>query len=140
MFVDELKIIFQKKDVKEFRKFGVSVGSFLLVLGLIFAFIPFDHATFPIVAGCTFLLFGFLFPVLLKPFYIIWMSFGAIMGFFVTFLLLILLYYLVFTPVGIVLRILNVKLLEQNIEPNAESYWKMRQEKTYDPVRSEKQY
>jgi len=52
--------------------------------------------------------------------------------------MLVLVFFLVFAPVGIALRILKKDPLDRKIMPDAESYWVKR--KPHDPSRAEKQY
>ena len=54
------------------------------------------------------------------------------------YLLLVVVFYLVFSPVGIVLRILGKDVLHQRQDPSAPSYWTPR--KPIDPKRAEKQF
>ena len=44
-------------------------------------------------------------PKLGKPFYMVWMGFGFVMGTFMSYVVLTLFFYLVITPTGLVLRI-----------------------------------
>lgn len=54
--------------------------------------------------------------------------------------MLALVFYLVFAPVGIVLRILGRDMLDRKIQPNRDSYWIPREGKDYRPEDDEKQY
>ena len=60
----------------------------------------------------------------LKPFYARWMKVAHMIGQVVTTALLTLIFYLVFAPVGIILRMLRKDLLDRAIEPQAPTYWK----------------
>ncbi|HUT55029.1 MAG TPA: hypothetical protein VM658_16685 [bacterium] len=54
------------------------------------------------------------------------------------YLLLVAVFYLVFSPIGIILRIMGKDILHQNLDPSAPSYWTPR--KPTDPKRAEKQF
>lgn len=54
------------------------------------------------------------------------------------YVLLVLVFYLVFAPVGIALRILGKDPMQRKIDPAAESYWSER--KPLDPKRTERQF
>jgi hypothetical protein len=54
------------------------------------------------------------------------------------YILLVLVFILVFSPVGIMLRLLSRDILEREIQPDARSYWSER--KPRDPSRTEKQF
>ena len=62
-------------------------------------------------------------PVALNPFYGQWMKVAHAVGTVLTQILLTLLFYGIFAPAGIVLRILRKDLLDRTIEINKSSYW-----------------
>ena len=62
------------------------------------------------------------------------------LGWFNTRLILTVMFYLLFTPIGLVLRLLGKDLLNRKIEPNAETYWIDREEEAFDRKRYEKQF
>lgn len=68
------------------------------------------------------------------------MSIAVVLGCLVTRLLLSLIYYLVFTPVGLIVKISGKKLLERNVDQSLTSYWIERRDKPYSPDSTEKQY
>ncbi len=138
--LDEIKQIVINQDKKEFRKFGVTIGLFLVIVGLFLFFRKNDHAVTVGIIGIGFLGIGLVLPIILRPFFILWMSLAAVMGFIMTRVILSLVFYLIFTPVGLVLRLLRKDLLNRKIEPDRQSYWELRLEDGYDPKNSEKQY
>lgn len=140
MLIHELSNIVHEKSKLEFRKFGYTLGVFLLGLGLIFSLLSYQSASVVIVAGVILLVLGLLLPIFLRPFYIIWMSFAIVMGFIMTRLILTVIYYFVFFPVAMLMRVLRKELLEQKLDPESESYWRLRESKPYDPKQSENQY
>ncbi|NIO22101.1 MAG: hypothetical protein GTN76_15570 [Candidatus Aenigmarchaeota archaeon] len=75
------------------------------------------------VIGMVILSMGLLKPRLLGPIHKGWMGMSFLMGFFMTHLILALMYYLVFTPVALVMRILGKDPLRPNYDRNAKSYW-----------------
>jgi hypothetical protein len=96
-------------------------------------------AIFWIIAALFFLP-GLLFPTALKPVYRIWLIFAAGMAWFNTRLILGLTFFLVFTPVGIVLKLLGKDLIKEKWDRQATSYWIERTDEPFDPSRYEKQY
>ncbi len=138
--IEEIKQIATNHNKKEFRKFGITIGVFLILVGLVLFLRRSDYAMTVGIIGIAFCAFGLILPVLLRPFYIIWMSFASVLGFIMTRVILSLVFYLIFTPVGLVLRLLRKDLLNRKIEPDKQSYWELRPDKEYDPKSSEKQY
>ena len=63
-------------------------------------------------------------PSVARPIYVAWFAVGGVIGFCITSLLLIVVFYLVITPVGLILRLLGKDPLERRRDPNAKTYWK----------------
>ena len=78
---------------------------------------------FLIVAACSFLFVGFMFPFWLRGFYKIWMKFAKILGFVNTTIIMLVLFYSIFTPIALILRFLGKDLLDKKIDKNKTSYW-----------------
>lgn len=94
-------------DRRELRNFGLISGGIVAVLfGLLLPWL-FSHVS-PrwawIVAGVLGGL-GLIVPVALGPVYRVWMHFGLIMGAINTRLILGVVFYLLFTPIGFVMRL-----------------------------------
>jgi len=73
------------------------------------------------------LAFG-IFPTFGKKFMVTLMYIGFPIGFVVSHLVMILIWYLVFTPIGLLLRILGKDVLDMKIDPSAKTYWKKKPE------------
>jgi uncharacterized protein involved in cysteine biosynthesis len=83
---------------------------------------------------------GLVIPFALKPVYILWMKLAFVLGWINTRILLILIFYLVFTPVGLLMRVLGKDHLERKIEKNKASYWKKREKKVFIPADYKRQF
>jgi predicted membrane protein len=85
-------------------------------------------AVFPLV----FLLFlGFLWrrshiSARLKKIYLWWMTFAITLGYFMTRVILSLLFYLMFTGIGLVARIFKADMLDERYDTQAASFWQRR--------------
>jgi len=115
------------------------MGLFLLFLGLILC--AFGKAAGPwlIITGSALLLAAAFFPYVLRPVYVIWMGGAALLGSFMTRLLLSIIFFLIFAPIGLLFRLIRKDHLNMAIQPETETYWKMREAKPYVPEMSEKQ-
>ena len=78
------------------------------------------------------------YPAVLSPLYRFWMKIAGYLARINTFLVMGILYYLVFTPYSVVMRILGRDLLDTRLK-TGESYWK-RKEPTTDLKQYEKQF
>jgi len=138
MLLQEIRNI--KSGKKELRQFGLSVGAVLLIIGgwLLWkqrpAFIYFAALGGFLVGG------GLLVPIVLKPLFRVWMTFGVVMGFVMTRIILSILYFGVFTPTALVLKLLRKDLLEERWDKAAKSYWVKRQSQPYEPGTTERMF
>ncbi len=75
----------------------------------------------------------------LKPFYYAWMGLAIILGYFIPRFILILIFYLIMTPYGLILRLFGKDLIDLKMT-DQESYWRARPVNEYESGRSEKMY
>ena len=110
---------------KEIRKFGLVIA---IALGVIGSFVYVKFGNFDVVGwlwgiGLLFLILGFILPSVLRPVYRIWMLLAYFIGGIVSRVILTVLFYVVLTPTGLVLRLFGKDVLDQKFEKNRESYW-----------------
>ncbi len=129
---------------KALRSFGWVVGAVLLGIAAVVWWRRDWTATGAVVwlggIGGALVALGLLAPALLRPLYRVWMALAVVLGFVMTRVILTLVFYLVLTPIGLLLRLFGKDPLHRRLDPNAPSYWL---EKTYDdesPERLEKYY
>jgi len=124
---------------RELRKFGLTVGLAFLVLGGISKWR--GHELPPRVlwtVGSLLMVSGLLVPTLLGPVQRGWMRFADVVGTFNTRLILGLLFYLVFTPVGFVMRFFRDPLT-RSMRDAEQSQWVRRKVEPVDPARYQQQ-
>lgn len=86
------------------------------------------------------MLLGAAIPAVLKPIYSVWMALAVVLGFIMTRVILTIVFYLVVTPIGLIMRAVGRDPLDRKLDSNASSYWL---EKTYrdeSAARLEKYY
>jgi hypothetical protein len=128
-------------DRKELRKFGLVFGTGLFVLSmLLYAVHHHFNALLLWQIPLVSILLGLTFPVLLWPFQKIWMTFGLILGYIMTRILLGLVFYLVLTPIGLIARLAGKDFLNRKIETGATTYWNIRNTAVKTPEDYEKQF
>jgi hypothetical protein len=125
---------------RSIRNFGITFFFVLEVIGGIIA--SKDNPAGYAVAGLgvAFLVLGLWAPMTLKAPYKIWMAFAAILGFFMSRIILGLLFYLVVTPIGVVMRLLGKDILDQRWDKKKPSYWIKKDGKAFDKKRYEKMF
>jgi len=126
---------------REMKKFAITMA---VALGLLATLVFFlgshpERAFWLWGTGVLFLLLGFLAPAFLKPVHRSWMGLALVLGYFMSRILLTLLFFFVITPIGLIMRLLGKDILDEKIESDRDSYW-IRREKNEKPDRYEKLY
>jgi len=85
----------------------------------------------------AFLIIGTFIPKILSVFYTVWVKFGELIGGVVSKIILLILFYGLFTPVSIALKILRKDLLHKKLDKECHSYW---QKRTLQPGSLKKQF
>lgn len=80
-----------------------------------------------------------LIPAIALPFYLLWYAVGCSIGLVVTNVIISAIYFLVFAPVGFILRALGKDPMERKFQPELKSYWKDA-DKAENPERYFRQY
>ena len=55
------------------------------------------------------------------------MSLGIVLGFFISHIVMFIIYYLAFVTTGLILKLFRKDILDIKIDKNLKSYWKKRQ-------------
>jgi len=120
---EELKALDTSK--LKLRKFGVSVGIVILLIGLWFYYQHPGALLIYIITGIGLLLLlgGVLLPAGLSRIYKIWMGFAFAIGWIISRLLLAILFYFVVTPIGLIARLVNKKFMDLDMKNRRDSYW-----------------
>lgn len=111
-------------DRKGLRKFGLVTGAIVAILfGLLLPWL-FDHALpyWPWFIAIGLWMPAFLLPDLLRPIYNGWMRFGMVLGWINTRILLGILFYTLFTPISLVLKLLRIDSMRRKSDTQAKTY------------------
>ncbi|HTN44647.1 MAG TPA: SxtJ family membrane protein [Nitrospiria bacterium] len=130
-----------KLDRKVVRNFGLILALLLALLGCVKIYkgqmaVSFLALFFSFLAAVSALFFQ---PVI-RPIYIGAMKISIILGWINTRVLLILIYFLLLSPLCVVLRIFGRNSLDEKIEPHKESYWIRREKVPFDKKSYERQF
>jgi hypothetical protein len=116
---------YQKLDrsPRALRRFGFAVGSVLFLLGGIMLW-RHRNAGWPFLSiGVLLLLAPIIAPAILRYVYRPWMILALLLGWFITRLLLMLVFFLVVTPIGLLQRVCGKRALEFGFRSGENSYW-----------------
>jgi hypothetical protein len=111
------------------KSFGIT---FAVVFGLIAAWLYWRkhvpiYSVLAAAAAVFFLAAGYLTPQVLRPINLVWLKFGLLLHKIVNPIVMGLLFYVVFTPMGVIMRLLGKDLLSLKQNKAASSYWTSRQ-------------
>tara|TARA_A100001388_G_scaffold257710_1_gene223719 strand:- start:374 stop:754 length:381 start_codon:yes stop_codon:yes gene_type:complete len=105
------------------RSFGILF--FLVFLG--FGLWPLTKEMSPniylIIISVTFLILGLLNSKLLSPLNNLWIKFGEILGKVIAPIVMAVVYFLILTPISLLVRLFGKDLIEMKFNNNVKSYW-----------------
>lgn len=126
-----------RTTISELKKFGFVLSAVVFALGIIFSFKHKAVYIWPFALSVLFFITSIIFPICLKPIHWILMRISFAIGWANTKILLFLTFYLVITPIGLMMRIFGKDLLNQKIGHNKSSYWIKREEVPFEKSRYE---
>ncbi len=109
------------------RQFGLVTGLFLVAVALWPLLWRGRVRITVLVAGCAIILAAAIAPIVLRPLNRAWTMLGVFLGRVVNPVVLAALFYLVFTPIGLIMRLLGKDPLRLRWDASASSYWIERQ-------------
>ena len=113
----------EKIEIGSEKSFGLTFGTLLSILGVLPAIFGHDPRWWAIAAGFLFLIFSLLRPSIFRVPNFVWFRFGLILNRLVSPIILAVLFYLVFTPMGLLLRLWKKDILSLKIDKSCLSYW-----------------
>ena len=116
----------KKKDLG--RSFGIVFFIFFLIIALWPEFNYKNIRLLPLIIGFIFLLFAIIAPKFLLPLNKIWIKFGELLGKFISPIVMGLIYFLVITPIALLLKMFKKDLLKLKFSKEG-SYWVIRKKK-----------
>ena len=107
-----------------------SEKSFGIVFAVVFTVIalwPLLHGNgvrfWALVVAAVFLAVAFFRPQVLRPLNRLWFKFGILLSMIISPIVMGIIFFVTVTPIGLIRRIKNPDPLNQNFDPEAESYW-----------------
>jgi uncharacterized membrane protein len=114
----------QELNEKELRKFGLVTGSIVAVLFGLFLPWLFNHGlpVWPWIIAGILGVWAMILPATLAPVYKGWMRIGMAVGWFNTRLILGILFFVIFTPIGLIMRLFGHDSMQKDFDKNAKTY------------------
>ena len=104
------------------RSFGIVFFIFFLIIGTYPIFFQGELRIWMLIVSIIFLLLGIINSRFLTPLNLLWFKFGMLLGIIVSPIVMGLVFFLVVTPTGLIMRILNKDLLRLK-KKNIKTYW-----------------
>ena len=136
--IEEIKNI--KNEKSDFRKFGITIGLFLIVIAGFLFWRGKESFEIILISGSVLFVLGLVIPIVLKPVYWLWMILAVILGWIMTRVILSLLFYIVITPIGMFSRLFGSKFLDLKWDKSKDSYWNSRTTKQRNNEEYERQF
>ena len=122
------------------RKFGLTVGGAFLVFGAIRSYFHFGNVAVVLFGiGSLLSAFGLVLPAALAPVEKAWMALAQALAYINTRIILSVLFYLLFTPIGLIARRIKDPL-NRKLHDGSTTYWIRRQPKPADPAIYQRQF
>ena len=125
---------------RDLRNFGLTVGIVLLLIAAVLWY--YDRSTYlPLgIIGGALVLLGLILPKVLLPLQKAWMALAVTLGWIVTRIILLFLFYVVFTLVRLIGLLFGKRYLELKWDRSAASYWNVREHTEFDKAKAERQF
>jgi hypothetical protein len=110
-------------SIKELRKFGLVTGAMLILFfDLLIPWIwGIAMPKWPLIAAAILAAMALIFPASLRPVYTVWMRFAEALGWVNTRIILSVIFFLLFFPVGMIMRLFNDPM-RRKLDASADSY------------------
>jgi len=138
MLIGDIKSISSTR--KDLRNFGLTVGGALVVLSALLWWWAKPAWVYLGAVGIALALFGLAAPAMLKPLQKVWMTLAVVLGWVMTRVLLSLLFFTMFTAIGLIGRVFGKEFLSIKWKGKATTYWNYRKPESYDKRRTEMQF
>ena len=110
-----------KSTPKQLREFGVVMAIFFGIISFLI-YRKGGHFQTPAAVSSAFLIFGIIAPKLLLPLQKIWMTLAVVIGFFMSHVILGILFFFLMTPMAFAARIFGKKFLDDHKDLET-TYW-----------------
>jgi len=139
MIIEEFKKI--KSGTRQLRQFGTTMGFVLFVLGVVVFLRKKDFPVALCGASVLFFLLGFMAPASLKWLQRAWMLLAIVMGWFMTRLIMGVLFFLILTPIAFLARLARKRFMDLEFKNDErETYWNWRKGQKIDRAYYERQF
>lgn len=120
----DLKSDHASASIDELRKFGfIFAGILIFLFGLLLPYLKHHEIRlWPIYIGLPVALLATVWPAALRPLYVVWMKFGAVMGFINTRIIMSIFFFVMLTPIAWIFKLLGKDPMARALQKSATTY------------------
>ncbi|GJL80925.1 MAG: hypothetical protein DHS20C01_05590 [marine bacterium B5-7] len=109
---------------QQLRQFGLLFGGMIaLVFGVVLPFLfSGNYSLWPFITGAIFALWALAHPASLKPIYRGWMRIALVLGFINTRIIMFILFYGIFLPIGFLMRLFGWDAMHRKLSESQQTY------------------
>ena len=105
------------------KSFGIVFFIFFIIVSVWLFFKNGEFIIWPIIVAVVFLILGLTNSKLLTPLNKAWNQFGILLGYFIAPIVMGIIFFLVVTPTGLVVRVMGKDLLRLKKNKDKKTYW-----------------
>jgi hypothetical protein len=109
-------------ETKKLRSFGFLVGGIFALLGLWPLVFGKEARLWAVIPAAILISLAFLLPKSLGPIYRVWMKIGHVLGWINTRIILGVVFYGMFVPMGFIMRLAGKDSMRRRYDPEADTY------------------
>jgi hypothetical protein len=117
-----------KENLPE-KNFGILFGFIFLIISFWPIFFGSNFRLWSFIIAIIFFTITFLKPLLFKPINKIWIKFGEILGLIIAPIIMALIYFIILTPISLIVRVFGKDLLGLKFSKKQDTYWIKRKKK-----------
>jgi len=136
--IEEIRSI--RSGRRDLRRFGITMCIALAVLAALLFWRGKGGYVYVGLLSPVFLILGLAAPIVLRPVHKVWIGLAYVLGWVMTRVILSLLFFLGFTPVGVLGRLCGKKFLDVGMQDSRQTYWIRRDHEDQSPARYERQF
>lgn len=112
-----------KPGKAELRNFGLTLAAGFAILGALFLWRHKPIYVYFFIAATVFVVLGLAVPAVLRPVQRLWLKLGDRLGWVMTRVIMVVMFYAVVTPIGLIARATGKDFLHLKFDKDSKTYW-----------------
>jgi hypothetical protein len=137
---DEIQTIYREPTNRDLNILAILFFVLPSAIGLVWVFWKGSQSGYYWIAAGIALALCRAVPPLFRWIHRVWISFSVILGYFISRILLTIIFFVVIIPTGFLMRLFGKDPMDRKLDPAEETYWIKREVEQPDPERYERQF